>query len=380
MSTTMSPAQKQIWEEMQRNGAAPEVPVIPAVPAIVPVEPTTLETDPTGVVARTSAPAAPAEPAEPVAPAESPEKRYEYFLKDDQGRPMGGKQVIVYRTDEEFRDKLIKNQENAVRQLRKVTREKELGAEIEESDDVEKFQKRVEFKPRTLSADENFQLAQKLTNPETAAEARDLLIESAFGATSSVVADTLNEATEFMIQQRAVENYFNFVNSGTDYYDSPANRSTITSWMMKKKYAPTVANFSIAFQRLTQAGLLEVTPEVHQENVSKWPPAAVVPPVPAVPVEQGPNPQVPVATPSGLTAEQPQAKRHSHVPSGLNPSVASSAGESPVAGPNVTLADIDKLPADVYKAKMKDPAFRKLVDQLEEDAAKKRRARQIGQV
>ena len=128
--------------------------------------------------------------------------------------------------------------------------------------------------------------------------------------------------------------------------------------MMKKKYAPTVANFSIAFQRLTQAGLLEVTPEVHQENVSKWPPAAVVPPVPVVPVEQGPNPQVPVATPSGLTAEQPQAKRHSHVPSGLNPSVASSAGESPVAGPNVTLADIDKLPADVYKAKMKDPAFK----------------------
>jgi hypothetical protein len=362
---SMTPAQQQIWDEMQRNGVAPVI------------ESPSMEIDPTGVGAHT--PVAPVVPPVPPAPVLE-EKRYEYFLKDDQGRPMGGKQVIVYRTDDEFRDKLIKNQENAVRQLRKVTREKELGPEAEEADDAEKFQKRVEFKPRVLSADENFQLAQKLTNPETAAEARDLLIESAFGAKSSVVADTLNEASEFMIQQRAVENYFNFVNSGTDYYDSPANRSTITSWMMKKKYAPTVANFNLAFQRLTQAGLLEVTPEVHQENVSKWPPAAVVPPVPAVPVEQGPNPQVPVATPSGLTADQPQAKRHSHVPSGLNPSVASSAGESPVAGPNVTLADIDKLPADVYKAKMKDPAFRKLVDQLEEDAAKKRRARQIGQV
>jgi hypothetical protein len=365
MSTaTMSPAQKQIWEEMQRKGVAPEIPT-PA-PAV--------EDDPTGVVAHVPAPAT------VPAPVELPEKRYEYFLKDDQGRPMGGKQVIVYRTDDEFRDKLIKNQENAVRQLRKVTREKELGAEEPEADDAEKFQKRIEFKPRTLSADENFQLAQKLTNPETAAEARDLLVESAFGAKPCEVADMLNETSEFIIQQRAVENYFNFVNSGTDYYDSPANRSTITSWMMKKKYAPTVANFNIAFQRLTQAGLLEVTPEVHQENVSKWPPAAVVPPVPAVPVEQEPNPQVPATTPPGLATEQPQAKRHSHVPSGLNPSVASSTGESPVSGPNVTLADIDKLPADVYKAKMKDPVFRKLVDQLEEDAAKKRRARQIGQV
>lgn len=370
MSTaTMSPAQKQIWEEMQRKGVAPELPT--PTPAV--------EDDPTGVVAHVPAPVS-APVVEPPAPVELPEKRYEYFLKDDQGRPMGGKQVIVYRTDDEFRDKLIKNQENAVRQLRKVTREKELGPVEPEVDEAERFKNRVEFKPRTLSSDERFQLAQKLSNPETADEARDLLVESAFGAKPSVLADALNEQQDFMIQQRAVENYFNFVNSGTDYYDSSANRSTITSWMLKKNYAPTLANFNIAFQRLTQAGLLEVAPEVHQENVSKWPPEPVVAPAPAVPVEQEPKPQVPVETPSGLTVEQPQAKRHSHVPSGLNPSVASSAGDSPVTGPSVTLSDIDKLPADVYKARMKDAAFRKLVDQLEEDAAKKRRARQIGQV
>jgi hypothetical protein len=129
---------------------------------------------------------------------------------------------------------------------------------------------------------------------------------------------------------------------------------------------------------LSKAGLLELTPEVHQEIVPPAPAPVVAPAV--VPVEKAPNPQEPVVTNPGLGSEdQLQAKRHSHVPSGLNPSVASAAGESPADGKSVTLADIDKLPADVYKAKMKDPAFRKLVDSLEEDAAKKRRAKQLGQ-
>jgi hypothetical protein len=354
---TLSLAEQQILEQMQREGVAPaEAPEAPEAPAA-------LEADPTTAV-------------EPPAPVALPEKRYEYYLKDDSGRPMGGKQVIVYRTDEEFRDQLIKNQENAVRQLRKVTREKELGVDSSEPDGAEQFQNVVEFRPRDLSPDERFQLSQKLANPETASEARDMLIESAFGQKPSVLAAQLNQQQRFMIQQTAVDNYVNFVTSGTGYYDSPANRVTITSWMGKRNYAPTVANFNIAYQRLTQAGLLEVAPEVHQEIV---PPAAVVPPV--VPVEQAPKPQEPVAANPGLGSEpQPQAKRHSHVPSGLNPSVASAAGESPAVGATATLADIDKLPADVYKAKMKDPAFRKLVDTLEEDAAKMRRARQLGQV
>jgi hypothetical protein len=375
MSTpTLSPAEQQILAQIEREQGGPVVPPVAAVPPAAPTAPVPvqLESDPTGMQ-----PAGPA-PAAPAAPAELPEKRYEYFLKDDKGRPMGGKQVIVYRTEEEFREKLIKNQENAVRQLRKVTREKELGPEQPEQDEAEKFQNVVEFKPRALTADERFALSQKLQNPETAGEAVDLFIESAFGQKPSVLAHQLNEQQRFMIQQKAVDNYVEFVSSGTGYYDSPTNRVTITSWMGKRNYAPTVANFNLAYQRLTQAGLLEVAPEVHQEIVPPAPVPVVAPAV--VPVEQAPKPQEPVAANPGLGSQpQPQAKRHSHVPSGLNPSVASIAGESPVDGPNVTLADIDKLPADVYKAKMKDPAFRKLVDTLEEDAAKKRRAKQLGQ-
>src|SRR5258708_23965579 len=81
-------------------------------------------------------------------PAPLPEQRYEYQLTDESGRPMGGKQVIVYRTQEEFREKLIKNQEQAVRQMRKMSRDAQLGPAEVIPDDAEKFQNVVEFKSR----------------------------------------------------------------------------------------------------------------------------------------------------------------------------------------------------------------------------------------
>ena len=328
-----------------------------------------LENDPTGVGPVVLPVAAVVLPV-PAAPVVLSEQRYEYQLCDDDGRPMGGKQVIVYRTPEEFREKLIKNQEQAVRQLRKVSREKAFGSD-EPRDDAEKFQNIAEFKPRDLSADERFALSQKLSNPETASEARDLFIESAFGVKPEVLAQTLNDTQKYIAQQRAVENYVEFVNLSTEYYDSAANREAVTRWMSKRNYAPTIANFKTAFDKLAQDGLLETNPVVQQASVT--PNVPVVEP-PVVTVEPESKPQTPAAAAPGLgTAPQPQAKRHSHVPSGLNASVASAAGPNvPVDGHSVTLADIDKLPSDVYRAKLKDPKFVALVNKLENEAAIKR--------
>jgi len=343
------------------------------IAAVLAGEPETsaLEPDPSGVGQPNVPPvAASVLPVAPVAPVALPEQRYEYQLCDEDGRPMGGKQVIVYRTPEELREKLTKNQEQAVRQLRKVTREKAFGS-VEPKDDAEKFQNLAEFKPRDLSAEERFALSQKLSNPETASEARDLFIESAFGVKPEILAQTLNDTQKFIAQQRAVENYVEFVNIATDYYDSAANRDAVTRWMAKRNYAPTIANFKTAFDKLAQDGLLETNPVVQQASVTSSVPV-VEPPV--VTVEQEPKPQVPAAAAPGLgTVTPPQVKRHSHVPSGLNASVASAAGPNiPVDGHSVTLADIDKLPSEVYRAKLKDPKFVALVNRLESEAAQKR--------
>lgn len=368
-----------------------------------PVEtPEGFEPDPTGIISREQlqqqairrvgdpAPVAPVvEPvvapvAEPVAPApvEVPEQRYVWQPKDENGRAIGGKQVYVYRAPaplpQDILEQVTKGHEMAIRALRKSTRENALGPDTT-VDDAEKFTGVTEFKSRELTADERFNLSQKIANPETASEAVDLLIESAFGAKPSVIVSQLNETQKFMIQQRAVDNYVEFVSMTPDYFDSPSNRASITKYMGKRNWAPTVANFNRAFQQMVgQVGLLDSAPELHQVPPVTPVPAPVAAPVVA-PVAPAVNTQPPAATTPGLGSEPPQTKRHSHVPSGLTPSVASTAGDTPV-GKKLTVADLEKIPADQLRRNLADPAFRKLADEAYEEAEKAARAKRLARV
>lgn len=345
-----------------------------------------IEQDPTGMVGRET-PAVPAAVV-PAAPAPAPvvnkpELRFTYQPTDENGRPLGGLQVIKYTDPSELPGLLVKQNEQILRQLRKITREKELGVATE-TDDAEKFTGVTEFKPRELSADERLTLSQKLLNPEAASEVRDILVESAFGAKPDVVAKTLNDTQRFMIQQRAVDNYVEFVSMTPEYYDSPANRAALTGWMSKRNWAATVSNFNRAYQHLVgQVGLLEPAPEVHQ--AVPQPPAPVVAPTIVVPVETTePKPQVPATPAPGLgqpKVEMQQAKRHSHVPSGLNPSVASVAGDTPVDVNRLTVADLDRMPSDELKRRLNsDPVFRKAADAAYAAQEARIRARNLPQV
>jgi hypothetical protein len=343
------------------------------VASSVPVEETPAEVAP---VAALPAPAPAPAPA-PVVD-EVPEKRYEWQPTDENDRPLGGRQVILYRTEQEKFDKVIAANNLLIRQLRKVNREKALGSTEDVPTDAERFQNVTEFKPRELSAADRFKIAEGLTNPETFADARDQLIESAFGVTPAKLASTLNETQRFIIQQRAVENYIDFVNA-TGVLDSMNNRQVLTGWLGKRNLAPTVANFQIALNQCRQSGLIEDAPVV-QQVTQPTPAPAPVAEVPVVPVVTEPNPQAPVAATPGLGPEQPQAKRHSHVPSGLNASIASAAGPLvPVEGSSVTLETIDKMPAEVFKQWMKVPANRALNERLEQEAATRRRSRHLSQ-
>ncbi len=343
------------------------------VASSVPVEETPAEVAP---VAALPAPAPAPAPA-PVVD-EVPEKRYEWQPTDENDRPLGGRQVILYRTEQEKFDKVIAANNLLIRQLRKVNREKALGSSEDVPTDAERFQNVTEFKPRELSAEDRFKIAEGLTNPETFADARDQLIESAFGVTPAKLASTLNETQRFIIQQRAVENYIDFVNA-TGVLDSMNNRQVLTGWLGKRNLAPTVANFQIALNQCRQSGLIEDAPVV-QQVTQPTPAPAPVAEVPVVPVVTEPNPQAPVAATPGLGSEQPQAKRHSHVPSGLNASIASAAGPLvPVEGSSVTLETIDKMPAEVFKQWMKVPANRALNERLEQEAATRRRSRHLSQ-
>ena len=319
-------------------------------------------------------------PVIPVAPVELPEQKYTYQPVDENGKPMGGLQVIKYRTQEELTQRLVEQNQSILRQLRKVSREKALGIEDAVPDSAERFQNVPEFKPRDLTAEDRFQIARELVNPETTAQATDKLIESVFGQKPSVVANTLNEVQRSLIQSRAVDNYIEFVNSGTGYVDCPENREVVTRWMGKRNLAPTVANFKYAHTQLSGVGLLAETPAVQQVV-----PSTPVPQAPVVPVEPEvvPNPQAQaVATPGLGSPAQPQAKRQSRVPSSLDGETFSSAAPTDSTrggGNSLTLRDIDRMTSDEYRANLRNPEFKKLVDRLETEAAQRRAARQ-GQV
>ena len=305
-----------------------------------------------------------------VAPIAPVELRYEYQPTDEQGRPMGGRQVIKYTTPDELTMKLVEQNNQILRQLRKVNRDNRLGISQSESipDTAQKFDSAfIELKPKDLNVDERFQLTQDLNDPEKFVAARDKLVESALGISAADLAKTLNEQKLATLQVMAKQNFDIFAANTPAFYSvDNENRKTLTDWMFKNKLAPTVDNFNTAYSSLSSAGLLNEAPVVRPE------------PVPVV--EPAPKPQEPVVAEVRIDpTPQPQVTRHSQVPSGLNERVSSAAGPVSVDGPSLTLADIDRMSPDEYKAKIKNPAFVKLVNDLEQAALLKCRQR-LGQV
>lgn len=292
---------------------------------------------------------------------------YRYQPKDEFDRPMGGIQVIKYTTQEELTTKLVEQNSLILRQLRKVNRDQRLGITHKEEipTDAAKFDSIVEFKPRNLTPEDRFNISQDLNDPEKFQSAADRLLESAVGVPTAQLRKVLNDQQLFTMQLMAKQNYDVFATANPAFYACDENKQNLTDWMWKNELAPTVENFTLAYSRLQSAALLVESPAVRQE------------PVAPKPVESEPNtPQVPVVSATRISPEeQPQAKRQSHIPSGLNERTSSASGVPAVEGNSMTLADIEKLPADVYKQKLKDPAFRQLVDKLDKEAAVRRQAR-----
>lgn len=310
-------------------------------------------------------------PEQVVPPAPPAERRFEYQAHDEQGRPLGGKQVILYTDEADLQQKFAAKEEQLVRRLREVTRKQKLGItdEIALPADTE-FETLEIPQPKVLTAEERFQLSQDINDPEKSIDAVNKIFEASVGLSSEQMRQQYSETQLAKLQYKAASNYLVFESKyKNDFWPDPENKKVLTDWMFKKGLAPTVANFELAHSKLKEAGLLLDNPIVREET-----PAPTVNPPALVSTE--PKPQAPVVPESRITpVEQPQAKRQARVPSGLNNS-NSSASDPSNAGPKttLTLAEIDSMSSDDYKKKMKDPSFRKLVDELESQAAARRRA------
>lgn len=349
------------------------IPAAVAQPGEEPVDPSMPDRAAQQPVARrTSAPEPLAEPTPalitPVVP--EAELTFEYQPLDEFNRPMGGKQVLKYRTQEELNQKLVDQNTSILRQLRKVSREARLNAPTAGlPTEAERFTGVVEFKEKILTADERFQLTQDLNDPEKFASARDRLLESAVGVSPAQLRQQLNEQQMTILQLRAKENFLSFAKDENfltgDNATDRENATTLTDWMFKNQLAPTVDNYSLASSKLRSAGLLNEAP------VQQVPGPSIVPVESVVP-----QAQEPVVPESRIAPVVPVQTRHSQVPSGLNDRVSSASGLSTSTTANsLTLADIDAMSADQYKKAARNPDFLKAVNRLQKETDDRRRQR-----
>ena len=326
-------------------------PVVPEVPVVV------------------ETPVAPVPP--PVAPPVVTEQRYEWQPTDANGKSMGGKQVITYKNQEELIQKFTEQNNLILRQMRKLSNDVKLGLtpDVEVPESAKRLPKNFDgFKPKTLTADERFELTQDLNDPAKFEDAKIRLAEATFGATPEVISEVLSRSQQLLLEQQVVRSFDEFLeNVGDNFYNVEANRTILIDWMGQKELAPTPENFEIALVRT--AALQVPAPAVQR---------AQVPATPVAPVEAEPQSQVPVAAVSRITDPQQQVQSATRqTPSGLNDRVSSNNGVTSVSERTLTLAEVDKMSADEYKRRVSsDPTFLQAVDQLQKEADLRRAARQ----
>ena len=283
---------------------------------------------------------------------------YEYQPLDDVGRPLGAKQVFKGATAQEVLDKVANAHKESIKLNRELKKNIRLG-NIEQ-DDIPQNAARLdvsalEVAPVPLTAEERVQLSRDLLDPEKFEAASARLVEAQIGKPETI-RTILSRAQEDISALRAQEEAKVFVKANPDYLVCPENFETITSWMIKNKLAPIRDNFQLAYNRLKAVGLLLEAPIVREET----------PVTPVVEPQVTPENTHPVTeTTSRITSEEPsQTKRAPKVASGFTRTTISEVGTPSQSG-KLTVADIEKMPSDVYKRKLvSDPAFRKAVDEL----------------
>jgi hypothetical protein len=312
-------------------------------------------------------------------------KRYEYQPTDEHGRPLGGRQVIIYTTPDELAQKLTDQNVLLIRKLREEGRKRRLGIDDDSvAENSEKMTGIVQFKEKPLSSQERFELSQKLNDPEHFTEARDMLLESAIGVPPAQLREILTNTQMSELQRRAADNYVNFaqVKAG-EYTDCPENREMIADWVFKKGLAPTTANFVQAYSTLSAAGLLLGAPVQQQVPTPSAQPVTDEVSRPDLALDPEANSQPPAAAVTRIGDTQPQpTTRQSHIPSGLNERVSSTSGAAPAQvsgatrqdGTVLTLKEINRMPPDELRKRLADPAFVQLVEKLENEAKARKAA------
>jgi len=193
-------------------------------------------------------------------------------------------------------------------------------------------------KPRVLSADERFQIAQDITDPAKAPDAIAKVVEAQIGIAPGKLAEKLNREAVDEDAEAAVNEARIFRESTPEYYNSDANNRKLLNFLKREDLPITRNNLAYAFEQLRADGLLAERP---------------APP------------------PSTTPAAPPGDSRVSYRERGETRSTGFREGDSSAAPgqrrstPKYTRAQIEAMSTRDYQDKLEnEPGFRELVDKM----------------
>jgi hypothetical protein len=318
-------------------------------------------------------------------------KRYEYQPKDDEGRNLGRPQVIIYETQDELIQKLTEQNMLVIKEMRNLKKNNRLGILEKETipENAPRFSQPVEFHPQELTVDEKIALARDLSDPLKMEAAFDKLTAAKFGAPAEKIREAITHTQQGMTDAQVRQEVSYFLQNTPEYYACKENFDTIYNWMIRYNLEPTRENFSMAFHRLNDAGIL-------LQNSGVLAPVAG----PTVIVQEGPDtivvqPPAPIAEAPAAPAvpaveEQPAYQRINTGLSGTGtsgggPQMSTAPGSEIVytipavieQGPGGTsilrrqavtvsgLKAIDAMPPEEYKQRFNhEPGFKERVNKL----------------
>jgi hypothetical protein len=272
------------------------------------------------------------------------------------GEPIGNPQVFEADTQDELIDMLAAAHENASVAVIKTRQAAKVGTLLGMDPDPETPMRSYEEK--VITADERVKLAAALKDPANTDHVVKKLMES-FGIPVDEIRSLLQEREVSKRQNFANEQSALFVAAHPEFLESDYNNDQLIKYLSKRKLAFTKKNLEIAYADLNGEGLLTVrAPEQPK-------PAVQVTPAPA------PEPAIPAqVTPAAPISAEPTEVRPKLSSSGLGRDNSSAAPGAPAPkAPEITAQDIARLSSKEYSEKLRDPEFRKLVDNLGRKAA-----------
>jgi hypothetical protein len=194
--------------------------------------------------------------------------------------------------------------------------------------------------PKPMTAGERMKVASDITDPAKADGAITRVVESVIGPVESIreAVNKLDDDDEAREGEAAAQS---FSAATPDWYPSDHNKGVLVKFMQTKGYAPTSSkNFSIAFDELREAGLLQSRP-----------------------ADPPPNGQEDEPPPERI-ASQPVSRPRGTLVTGVRASDTSGTGPR-APRPKYTREDIEKMGTATYKQKLQsEPGFEALVEQL----------------